>query len=35
VGPHNWSFRLPESLESVAVAELAKLRPLIHDAKRC
>jgi 4-alpha-glucanotransferase len=35
VGPHNWSFRLPESLESVAAAELAKLRPLIHDAKRC
>jgi 4-alpha-glucanotransferase len=34
VGPHNWSFRLPESLESVAAAELAKLRPLIHDAKR-
>ena len=35
VGPHNWSFRLPESQMSVAAAELAKLRPMIHEAKRC
>ncbi|HEY1122707.1 MAG TPA: 4-alpha-glucanotransferase, partial [Haloferula sp.] len=35
VGPHNWSFRLPESQMSVAAAELAKLRPMIHESKRC
>ncbi|MCW1886634.1 4-alpha-glucanotransferase [Luteolibacter flavescens] len=34
VGPHNWSFRLPVSQESIAIAELAKLRPVIQEAGR-
>jgi 4-alpha-glucanotransferase len=34
VGPHNWSFRLPAALEPLALAELARLTPLLHAANR-
>ena len=34
VGPHNWSFRLPQAMEEVAVRELAKLQPLLKSAGR-
>ena len=34
VGPHNWSFRLPEEMEAVALRELKKLRPLLAKCGR-